>query len=132
MPTAAEHLAKATHNRRVLALLDLPRAADWAAVVAFYSALHQVERLTALDGLHLERHPDRFDYLWSHADHSQIVIDYRKLAEAAHVARYQPLAWFARHFPATYVRRTLIDSHLVAVEKYVDTVFSPPAAGNAP
>lgn len=132
MPTAAEHLAKATHNRRVLGSLDVSHAADWAAVVAFYTALHQVERLADLDGLDHEQHAARFNYLLYHPDHSQIAADYRKLADAAHVARYQSLARFTRHYPTTYVRRTLIDSHLVAVEQYVESVFAPPAAGNTP
>jgi hypothetical protein len=126
MPTAAEHLAKATHNRRVLGLLDLAQAADWATVVAFYTALHQIERLADLDGRHHEQHIDRTAYIQRHPDHSQILLDYRRLSHAAHVARYGTRAEFARDFPATYVRRTLIESHLTVIERYVESVFAPP------
>ena len=126
MPPATEHLAKAAHNRRVLGSLDLSQATDWAAVVAFYTALHQIERLADLDGRHHEQHNYRAVYLREHADHSQIWNDYLRLATAASIARYQSLARFARFYPATYVRRTLIDAHLVTIERYVETVFAPP------
>ena len=51
MPTDAEHLAQYQHNHTLLyANGGLWRASpSWAAVVAFYAALHLVERLAALD-----------------------------------------------------------------------------------
>lgn len=84
MPTDAEHLLKYQDNRAFLnAQGGLTALSEvWATVVAFYTALHLVERLAAQAGIHHTRHRgqnSRQTYLTGHTQHSQILADYMAL-----------------------------------------------------
>jgi phosphoribosylaminoimidazole (AIR) synthetase len=131
MPTEAEHLAKHTECRNllngppVLATLSEP----WAAVVAFYAAVHLVERLAAKDLQHHTKHAgigSRNWYIQNHAQHNTIAADFMALYSASLVARYHPPAAFTAGYPAGTVQANLIDNCLAAIEVYVDGVFNPP------
>jgi hypothetical protein len=49
MPSASEHRAKYDHNRRFLNTGLAATEPEWAAVVAFYAAVHLIERLAAAE-----------------------------------------------------------------------------------
>lgn len=123
MPTAAEHRDKHADNR---ALLDANGGLEtsnecWAAVVAFYAALHLIELLAAAQNLHHRRHTGRGSrqrYLASHPQHTVVLSDYTALETASHVARYDSLPAFRAAFPAGVVRQQLIDGCLVRIEQY--------------
>jgi hypothetical protein len=92
MPTDAEHQAKYQDNRNVLNAHGGMAATSesWAAVIAFYAALHLVERLAAQNNLHHQRHTgpgSRLQYLANHAQHQQILADYMALQTASLLSR---------------------------------------------
>jgi hypothetical protein len=57
MPSSAEHKEKAQQHLDFLH--DGSPTPVWAAVVAFYAALHLVERLCACENLHTDNHHER-------------------------------------------------------------------------
>lgn len=129
MPNSAEHREKYLANRLFLdtanngaplSTLD----ASWAATVAFYAALHLVDRLAARSNLHPSSHADRLRFVAQH--HRAIFAPYNDLKVASEVARYGTRNQFTRAYPDTVVQHVLIDQHLVAIENYVENVFTPP------
>ena len=133
MPNSAEHRAKYLANRR---LLDTGNGgtplstADryWAAIVAFYAALHLVDRLAALDNAHPQTHGDRLHFV--SVRHRSIFANYNDLKFASEYARYGTLNQFDRVYPGGTVQAVLIDEKLVSIESYVNHIFDPPAAGS--
>ena len=129
MPNSAEHRAKYELNR---AFLDTGLAAiqpEWAAIVAFYAAVHLIERLAASEPrgpVHSRTHTERIRYLSRHRQHSALIGDYRLLQEASELSRYYTLHSFRSMYTAATVQSQLIDTHLVAIEQYVTAYFPPP------
>ena len=118
MPSADQHRKKAEKNRALLALVSPNDYPDWVVVIAFYTAVHLVERLRAASGDgHSRDHADRLAYV--HMHHSTIHTAYYQLQNASMLARYQSNADFFRQFHADEVTTILIDRYLTAVEKYV-------------
>jgi hypothetical protein len=134
MPSSAEHQEKYAENRRFLDANGGLAANEpvWAAVVAFYAALHLVERLAARQNLHHTQggaHGARRDYLKAHLQHRAILLPYRALHLASEIARYHTLNRFRQAYSPAMVQSLLIDTHLVAIERHVQTIFQPPASG---
>lgn len=141
MPSSAEHQVKYQENRT---FLDTGGAgggalassnASWAAIVAFYAALHLVERLAARLNLHHTppaAHGQRERWLRSHPQHRAILTAYNDLRTASEIARYGTANQFTRAYPGSTVQSILIDHRLVAIEAYVNAVFQPPPSAPAP
>ncbi len=135
MPSSAEHRDKYAANRR---LLDTGNTGTplstldgcWAAIVAFYAALHLVDRLAARLNYHPGNHADRLAFVSS--QHRPIFAAFNALKTALEIARYGTLNQFSRAYPGTTVQDILIDQRLVAIETYVNNVFNPPAPPAAP
>jgi hypothetical protein len=87
-------------------------------VVAFYTAVHLIERLRALDGSHSTDHQTRLIYVQS--NHRPIHDDFKQLYNASLLARYDSNSDFFAKFANSDVKTVLIDQHLTAIEKYVD------------
>jgi hypothetical protein len=136
MPTDAEHLEKYRENVALLnaggglAALSEP----WASVVAFYAAVHLVERLAAQVGLHHTSHGGRSPQQWGrnsrhlfvNSHHPQILADYMSLFLAGHIARYDSAGTFSAAFPPGTVQAQLIGNCLAALENYVFAAIPPP------
>lgn len=105
-------------NRTFLNSFSSEEYSCWAAVVAFYTAVHLVERLRALDGGHSTNHNDRRDYII--ANHREIHDAYRQLDDAGWLARYGSNADFFKKVSNADVKGVLIDGYLVAIEDYVE------------
>lgn len=128
MPNSQQHRDKASHNRSFLDTIAVDQYPDWAAVVAFYTAVHLVERLTRLPNAadqHSTDHQDRLQFVQRH--HRPIHTAFHELWNAALIARYQTVNSFNTQFSAADVRDVLIDNYLVAIEQYVTNQFTPPA-----
>jgi hypothetical protein len=132
MPDSAEHRAKYAANRHFLdtgnhgtplSTLD----GCWAAIVAFYAALHLVDRLAARVNYHPATHANRLRFVST--DHRSIFADYTDLKVASEIARYGTLNQFTRAFPGNTDQNVLIDQKLVAIETYVNSIFNPPPPG---
>jgi hypothetical protein len=123
MPTEVEHAEKYRANR---AILDGPPplssvSAPWAAIVAFYAALHLIEQLAAREGIHHTRHTghaSRDRYLAFHPDHNVLAASFGALLSASLVARYESAAAFAAAFPGDAVQSRLIDQCLAEIESH--------------
>jgi hypothetical protein len=130
MPSSAEHRDKHAANRQ---LLDTGNNGSplstldgcWAAVIAFYAALHLVDRLAARLNYHPSNHPDRLSFVAG--QHRPILTAYNALKTASELSRYGTLNQFSRAYPGTTVQDILIDQKLVAIETYVTNLFHPPA-----
>jgi hypothetical protein len=134
MPSSAEHRDKHAANRQLLdtgnngtplSTLD----GCWAATVAFYAALHLIDRLAARLNYHPSNHPDRLAFVSS--QHRPIFAAYNALKTASEIARYGTLNQFNKAYPGTTVQDVLIDAKLIAIETYVNNIFSPPAPPTA-
>lgn len=131
MPDETEHDAKYRENR---AILDGPPAFStvskpWAAIVAFYAAVHLIEQLAARDGVHHTRHTGsalRALYLATHAVHSVIGPELSALLSASMVARYETVAAFDSGYPGDVVQVELIEKHLAAIESHVAVHLATP------
>jgi hypothetical protein len=130
MPSSAEHRAKYEANRQFLdtgnngAPLST-RDGCWAAIVAFYAALHLVDRLAARINFHPGNHADRLSFVAN--QHRPIYTFYNSLKTASEIGRYGTLNQFAKAYPGTTVQDVLIEKRLAAIENYVNNIFNPPA-----
>jgi hypothetical protein len=86
MPTADEHQRQADHDTRFLETIDQDEFVDWLAVVAFYIAVHLIEKLRALRGEHSVDHTDRNAFVIDH--HQPIQAYFRDLYNLSRIARY--------------------------------------------
>lgn len=133
MPTEAEHDEAYRENRAFLASNGGLHSTNprWAAVAAFYAAVHLVERLAARDGVDNIRHTgpqSRQLYLSHHPQHHVLLADLTALRSASELARYDSLTVFQAAWSAADVQAQLIDGHLAAIESYVAGVCVPAAA----
>ncbi len=92
MPDERTHVAAAVHNQEVLDhLLREDSCCDWAAVVAFYKALHVVEAVfwRNHDGFHASSHGSRERLLKrNRRRYGEIYKRYAKLSRLSMIARY--------------------------------------------
>jgi hypothetical protein len=135
MPSAAEHQEKYLRNRHFLNADGglATKEPAWAAVVAFYAALHLVDRLAARMNIHHTNpgaHGKRARFVATR--HRTIFAAYQLLRTASEIARYGTVNQFQRAYPGTAPQTVLVDTHLVAIENYVDAIFNPrPPAGSS-
>lgn len=135
MPSSSEHRQKYESNRQLLdtgnngsALSTLDGC--WAATVAFYAALHLVDRLAARQNMHPSNHTQRNAFVVRH--HRSIWSAYNALLIASRIARYGTVNQFSTTYPGTDVQDILIDQRLVAIESYVESIFNPPPPPSQP
>jgi hypothetical protein len=136
MPTDIEHAQKHQDSVRVLnahgGLVAISE--PWAAVVAFYAALHLVERLAAQSSVHHQRHSgvgSRHRYLARHPHHHQILADYMALQSASEIARYESMTAFQMAYPSGSTQTNLINGCLARIDQYVTVTLTPPGAAAA-
>lgn len=117
MPKASEHKAKAESNLRFLGTINVDEYPDWAAVVAFYTAVHFVEgvRAKAAEG-HSQNHDDRLTYVANR--HNKIHTNYHILQNVSMLARYQSRGDFFTQFQPADVSTIVVGRHLAAVIAY--------------
>jgi hypothetical protein len=133
MPNPSQHQNKARKNRQFLDSIDCDKHPDWAAVVAFYTAVHLVEQLRALDGQDSQNHQDRLQYVQT--NHRSIHAEFHQLLNTSKLARYEANAVFHNQISNSEVKDVLIDTWLVAIEQYVEKYVADrtrPAASTRP
>jgi hypothetical protein len=128
MPNSRQHREKADHNRSALNSLDVNACPDWAAVIAFYTAVHLVERLRTrqpkASDQHSGDHHDRLQFVRS--VHPSISPEFGELFNISLIARYETMNSFRASFSAADVQNVFVDQYLVAIEQYVARIFAPP------
>ncbi len=124
MPRSAEHQQKAKEGYEFLEKSIGIAPPAWRVVVAFYTALHLVERLAACESLHHAKHQDRLDYVKTHKHHRAIYQDFSNLFDASLIARYGTVNNFNKAYPDDTVEEVLINKHLKKIEQYVEFHFA--------
>jgi predicted Ser/Thr protein kinase len=114
MPKPKQHQEKADHCKNFLSVIP-DDFSDWKAIVAFYSALHLIEKLRGYDGEHSTSHDDRDAYVRKH--HSIMYNSYHQLFNASLDARYKTKGAFT--ISAEDVQKMLVNTYLAKIEKYV-------------
>jgi hypothetical protein len=99
MPSSAEHKEKAQQHLDLLHSGSL--TPEWEAIVAFYAALHLIERLCACENLHIVNHHDRLFWLNKHKKHGAIHADFVALTTRRESRATAPVASSRKRFPAT-------------------------------
>lgn len=94
------------------------RFGDWQATVAFYVAVHLVEKLRAYRGQHSDNHGDRERAV--RKDDPKIYNAYRQLFDASLIARYKSPEAFK--ISSQDVQAWLIGTFLAEIERYVAAV----------
>jgi hypothetical protein len=88
MPSEAEHLAAAARNKALAQFLLQQDDASWAAVLAFYSALHYVSAYLERVDLRAHDHQSRARFMSRLSELKPIYEDYRKLETRSRWVRY--------------------------------------------
>jgi hypothetical protein len=133
MPTNAQHAVKADRNLAMLRDIDIAAHPEWAATVAFYRAVHLVDRLAALNpgrSLHPDNHSAREQFVRS--KHKTISADFNALHDAADLARYAATEDFAAAYPGTTVEDVLIEKRLRKIESYVSQMLGVDVGSRTP
>jgi hypothetical protein len=86
MPTAEEHQRQADHNLEFLSTIDQDEFCDWFTTVAFYVAVHLVEKLRALRNEDSADHTDRNAFVLD--EHPEIHVYFRELYNLSRTVRY--------------------------------------------
>jgi hypothetical protein len=86
MGSHSQHQSKADHNQLFLSAIAELEFPDWTAVVIFYRAVHLVEMVFAMDGIHGKTHQDRHELLLD--KYPEILRDFRPLFNYSLLARY--------------------------------------------
>lgn len=123
MPSADQHRNKADRNRDFLNSIDRDQFPDWVAVVAFYTAVHLVERLRAKAGDgDSTSHEDRLNYVQHRLQ--EIHSPYQILQNVSMLARYQSVADFFNQFQPEDVQKKLVEELLGKIENFAEKAFS--------
>src|ERR1700687_3653504 len=122
MPSAADHQIKIQHNHAFLASITDPAFCDWMAVVAFYIAVHSVEKLFAFLGQHSKDHRGRNKAV--RVQLRPIHRHFRALYNVSMVVRYEESSRF--NLSAQLVHSDLINGRLAEIEKFVAAKTAPP------
>lgn len=117
MPTADQHQKRTDHHLAFLQTIDPDEFCDWMGVVAFYAALHLVEKMRAFAGEHSDDHQERREYVRHH--HPAIFASYRGLFDISMAARYHP-------DPLHWLLPTHVTGYLEDIERYVNAYSPPP------
>ena len=88
MPTPERHLEYAERNA-LLARRLLKAAPEWATVLAFYSALHHVERYASKERDGCFGHKERATYIGETGELWPIQVDYALLRTLSERVRYE-------------------------------------------
>ena len=115
MATESDHLKQADHNQRFLGEIDSNKFPDWAATVAFYTAVHLAQALLKRGGDTCNSHTTRNRKLRS--KYPAIWKLYQPLYSYSRLARY----WCMKVKPADipYLTRRLakVDREVKAILK---------------
>jgi hypothetical protein len=116
MPDRQQHLDAYSANLALSLTLERLGYHDWAVTTMFYSALHLVDAILAIDGIHPRSHMRRDGYFPRYARLRPIWIEYHDLEERSKDARYNCILFSPAD--TQYLRRTRFEpltQHLRAV-----------------
>ena len=91
MPSTDEHLRQAKQNEGFVDSFDLKSSPylDWALTGIFYSAVHYIEAVLAINGKHPIVHSQRNTWICMYINNSDIYDAHRDLKDDSRDARYK-------------------------------------------
>ena len=93
-------------------------------MVAFYTALHLVERLAAWENIHHSKHPDRLDYLTRHKQHRVIHADFQTIFDASWLVTALSIS-LRKRIPETLLWTLLTNTSLPSKHTWIATSIRP-------
>lgn len=91
MPLQSEHISKAERNEKFAGTVSKTAYLDWAVTILFYAALHYVDAILAISGIHPDSHTQRGDAIGTNATLLRIRGEYRILETLSQNARYRAM-----------------------------------------
>ena len=91
MPLQAEHISKADRNEAFAVTVSKTAYLDWAVTIIFYSALHYVDAVLAVSGIHPDNHAQRGAAIGTNATLRVVRGEYRILETLSQNARYRSM-----------------------------------------
>jgi hypothetical protein len=119
MPSEQEHLVGAASNRALAHVLLEHADPSWAAVLAFYCALHLVNAYLIRMGISVQSHRTRDTYIARMSDLIPIYENYRRLESHSRWVRYD-----LRKLSPAEVKRLMADD-LAAIESTITNLLRP-------
>jgi uncharacterized protein (UPF0332 family) len=92
LPLKPEHISKAERNEKFAETVGKTAYLDWAVTIYFYAALHYVDAILAVSGIHSDSHTQRGDAIGTNATLSIVRPEYRVLETLSRNARYRSMA----------------------------------------
>jgi uncharacterized protein (UPF0332 family) len=86
-----EHISKAERNEKFAQTVAQTAYLDWAVTITFYSALHYVDAILAVSGVHPDSHTQRGDAIGTNATLRTVRPEYRILETLSQNARYRSM-----------------------------------------
>jgi len=128
MPSLQAHLRLAQKNRDLLDRLlpEISQFSEWITTIAFYRAIHLVEAMFAIEGIHHFTHEQRESRMGQNPrKYGMLYRNYHILSTASKHARYlgtsvrDSVTSFDAYISFTRVKRELIETNLLAVETMI-------------
>jgi len=91
LPIQPEHISKAERNEKFAETVSKTAYLDWAVTVYFYAALHYVDAVLAVSGIHPDSHTQRVDAIGANITLSVVRPEYRLLETLSQNARYRAM-----------------------------------------
>jgi uncharacterized protein (UPF0332 family) len=91
LPLQQEHISKAERNEKFADTVSNTAYLDWAVTILFYAALHYVDAILAVSGIHPDSHSQRGDAMGTNATLSSVRAEYRILETLSQNARYRSM-----------------------------------------
>ena len=91
MPLKPEHISKAERNEKFAETVSKTAYLDWAVTIYFYAALHYVDAILAVSGVHPDSHTQRGDAIGTNVTLSVVRPEYRILETLSQNARYRSM-----------------------------------------
>jgi uncharacterized protein (UPF0332 family) len=91
LPRQQEHISKAERNEKFADTVSGTAYLDWAVTILFYAALHYVDAILAVSGVHPDSHSQRGDAMGANATLLVVRHEYRILETLSQNARYRSM-----------------------------------------
>lgn len=91
MPLKQEHISKAERNEKFAETVSKTAYLDWAVTILFYAALHYVDAILSVSGIHPDSHTQRDDAIGTNATLLVVRSEYRVLETLSQNARYRAM-----------------------------------------
>jgi uncharacterized protein (UPF0332 family) len=112
LPTKPEHISKAERNEKFAETVSKTAYLDWAVTIIFYAALHYVDAILAVSGIHPDNHTQRDAAIGTNETLRIVRPEYRLLETVSQNARYRAMKIEAADLAEAQKNFTTLRAHL--------------------